>query len=304
MKVLLPVDLVQPIEPTLDLLNVLCNLKEADVNLLYVRELLPAYESVIKTSGNFSDDWEKKLEATAKERLQDFQQALKPHCRTVTIEIASGPPAGMICTVAADEEQDLIVLASLEKKQRARFLPGTVSSRVMDQSSVPILLGRPSASGTDGLHNVLIGFDGSEHSRQAVEHACACFRLAEAKPKVTVVHSVDVAEPVKYLSPVEFVATIEQNLLMAGETYLAQAEKILADHGIRDVECCLIEGDPANGILKMADELQVDLIILGSRGHGLIGDLLLGSVSHKVALHATCSAAIFKKAAQHVEDND
>lgn len=305
MKILLPVDLVQPIEPTIDLLNALCKLKDADVRVLYVRELLPAYENVIKTSGNFTDDWEKKLDAKAREQLQNFQQLLKPHCRTVSVELTSGPPASMIATVAADEEQDLIVLTATEKKRAGRLFTGTVSGRVLDRASCPVLLGRPSCNGTDTLKNVLIGFDGSEHSREAVEHAAEFFRLAESQAKITVVHSVDVAEPVKYLSPVEFVASIEQNLLMAGETYLAQAEKLLADRRIKNVECCLIEGDPAGGILKMADDLKADLIVLGSRGHGVINDFLLGSVSHKVALHASCSAAIFKKHVEfHHDDED
>ena len=295
MKILLPVDLVHPIEPTIDLMTALCDLSQHSVHLLYVRELLPAYESVIKTSGSFVDDWEKKLEAKAREHLSDFLQKLKPHCQSVSIEVASGTVAATIAAVAADEGHDLIVVAPGQHPLAERLLSGSVTGRLLDHSPCPILVGRPSSNATDRLANVLIGYDGSENARVAIEGAAKMFRVAGAQAKVTVVHSVDVAEPVKFLSPVEFVASIEQNLLMVGETYLATAEKILYDNNIKKVDCCLIEGDPATGLLKMAADISADLIVLGAHGHGSVADFLLGSVSHKVAMNAHCSVAVIKR---------
>lgn len=295
MNILVPVDLVHPIDATVDLLNELCNLSQHDVRLLYVRELLPAYENVIKTSGTFTDDWETRLETKAREHLLEFAQALKPHCKSVSVEVTSGPVANTIAAVASDEDQDLIVIAPSHHTTAERILSGSVSGRVLDKVDRPVLVARPSRNETDRLSNVLIGFDGSESGRQAIELAAELFKIAESGAKVTVVHSVDVPDPVKFLSPVEFVASIEQNLLMVGETYLAQAEKLLADNGIKKVDCCLIEGDPAIGLIKMANDIEADLLVIGSRGHGKLSEMLLGSVSHKVAMHAGCSVAVMKQ---------
>jgi len=48
----------------------------------------------------------------------------------------------------------------------------------------------------------------------------------------------------------------------------------------------VVDGDPADEILKKADELNCDVIVMGTHGKGLITHTFLGSVSEKV-LHRT-----------------
>ncbi len=48
----------------------------------------------------------------------------------------------------------------------------------------------------------------------------------------------------------------------------------------------VLEGDPAELILREAERIPVDLIVLGSHGHTPIGEMLLGSVAHKVTIKA------------------
>jgi nucleotide-binding universal stress UspA family protein len=48
-----------------------------------------------------------------------------------------------------------------------------------------------------------------------------------------------------------------------------------------------VEGDPTKIILEEAQEIKADLIVLGSRGHSVIDELLLGSVAHKITMKAT-----------------
>jgi nucleotide-binding universal stress UspA family protein len=51
-------------------------------------------------------------------------------------------------------------------------------------------------------------------------------------------------------------------------------------------------GSPARQILKKADELRPDLIVVGSQGHSGLGRFFLGSVSHKVVNEAHCSVRV------------
>ena len=44
----------------------------------------------------------------------------------------------------------------------------------------------------------------------------------------------------------------------------------------------ILEDHPANAILQAADDEDADLIVLGTHGHGGLGDRLLGSVSYRV----------------------
>jgi nucleotide-binding universal stress UspA family protein len=52
------------------------------------------------------------------------------------------------------------------------------------------------------------------------------------------------------------------------------------------------EGDPADEILKYADEIHAELIAMGSHGQSGIMRFLMGSVSRKVLDHAECPVLI------------
>jgi nucleotide-binding universal stress UspA family protein len=52
------------------------------------------------------------------------------------------------------------------------------------------------------------------------------------------------------------------------------------------------EGDPAEGILAAAEAEGIDVVVLGSHGRGLLGRLVLGSVSAHVAEHARCRVLV------------
>ena len=54
------------------------------------------------------------------------------------------------------------------------------------------------------------------------------------------------------------------------------------------------EGDPADAILDVAEELGADLIVVGNKGMSGAKRFLLGSVPNKVSHHAPCSVLIVR----------
>lgn len=53
-------------------------------------------------------------------------------------------------------------------------------------------------------------------------------------------------------------------------------------------------GNPSNQIFETAEEEKVDLIVMGSHGHGFVAGALLGSVSQRVLHQADCPVLIVK----------
>ena len=63
--------------------------------------------------------------------------------------------------------------------------------------------------------------------------------------------------------------------------YLESSAQKLRSQGLK-VSTLLELGDPAEGILKAAQDRQCDLIAMTAHGHRLLGDLLFGSAIHTV----------------------
>jgi nucleotide-binding universal stress UspA family protein len=66
---------------------------------------------------------------------------------------------------------------------------------------------------------------------------------------------------------------------------LADAAAVLGETG-RPVERLVSEGDPAREIVRIAEDRDVDLVVVGARGLGALERFLLGSVSETVLHHA------------------
>jgi nucleotide-binding universal stress UspA family protein len=71
----------------------------------------------------------------------------------------------------------------------------------------------------------------------------------------------------------------------AGRLLKAQTE-LVSDTGAPVSQAHLVMGPPVDAILDVGEEVGADLIVVGSRGHGTLGRLILGSVSEGVVHHA------------------
>lgn len=302
MKILLPLDIVNPPELILEYLQQLVPLADKEVHLLYVNEAWPAYENVVQTAGKFPDDWRAQVEARAQSELKRAADLLQPRCLKVDTEVVSGPPAMMIETVARDEHADMTVLCPGKHPVLERIVLGSVSAKVLKHAPGTILICRPLEKPVNRLRQVLMGVDGSANSKEALRKSIDQFNLKDGT-KILLVHSVDVADPIKYLSPVAFISALEQNLLMEGETILADAKRILCEAGIEpaNVDVSLVEGKAHHQLMNMAETSRADLIVIGAEGRTAIQHFLLGSVSHKVARYAPCAVAVVKRSHQPAE---
>ena len=74
---------------------------------------------------------------------------------------------------------------------------------------------------------------------------------------------------------------MESDEMKEDQAYLEKSAGILRQRGL-NVDTFLALGDPAQGILKAAQDRQCDLIAMTAHGHRLLGDLLFGSTINEV----------------------
>ena len=139
-----------------------------------------------------------------------------------------------------------------------------------------------------------MGFDGSEHSKKAVELGVGLALKWNAE--LYLIHVMEeyvVPEGYRQFAKIEHVDPSTYFNTVA-EEFLQPAEARARAAGIKKLERINALGHPAEEILNAAQEHNVDLIILGCRGFGTFPRAFLGSVSTKVLTHANCSCIIVK----------
>ena len=83
-------------------------------------------------------------------------------------------------------------------------------------------------------------------------------------------------------------------LVEVGQHIIDGAKGRAEQNGLESIDARLGGGDPADSILRCIDEENIDCVVMGSRGLSGIKGLFLGSVSHKVANHASCTCITVK----------
>jgi nucleotide-binding universal stress UspA family protein len=141
---------------------------------------------------------------------------------------------------------------------------------------------------------IIIAVDGSTYSRHAV------LALAHLAPpeELDLVHAIHIPDfNYAMISPdlrAEVQADMEAKLRKEGEGILTQAKEDLPSD-FPQVQVIHQIGHPVDVILESARSSKSHLIILGARGLGQVKELVLGSTSHRILMHAPCSTMIIKE---------
>lgn len=89
-------------------------------------------------------------------------------------------------------------------------------------------------------------------------------------------------------------ATASRLLVQVGQHILDTAKQDAEEQGVSEVSTVLVDGDPADQIIRCAEEQNVDCVVMGSRGLSGIESVFLGSVSHKVMNRVPCTCIAVK----------
>jgi nucleotide-binding universal stress UspA family protein len=140
------------------------------------------------------------------------------------------------------------------------------------------------------MKKILIATDGSPASQEAVEFGVELAQEQDAA--VVFVHVVPLVDRVA-MSSFGMVGALPHEPSGHDREALEEAEAVAEQQGVR-ATTKLLRGDTVDEIVAYADNVDVDLIVVGSRGHGAVVSALLGSVSRGVLSESRRPIAVIR----------
>jgi nucleotide-binding universal stress UspA family protein len=210
----------------------------------------------------------------------------------IEVVVVLGDPTVEIVRSAEQTPVDMIVLGARGLTPRERWFVGSTSLTVARYAPCPVMVVR---GRTGRVRRVLVAVDGSEPARAALRFVRIVRRPDDVHVGLLHVRPAPMAaggrrrrrsaanpEPGHDLRPAD------------ADAVLADAAAVLGETG-RPVEQLVSEGDPAREIVRIAEDRDVDLVVVGARGLGTLERLLLGSVSETVLHHAARPVLIVRE---------
>jgi len=223
---------------------------------------------------------DKRSEAEA--YLQGRSRELEAKGWNVSCSLSEGDPAAEILRQVESSSPDLVALANHGRRGPWRWIRGSVTERVLRNCSTPLLIAheQPEEAQAPAFQRILVPLDGSERAEEILPLVISVARAFAAEVlllRASDAHHFTLAE---FLTPPEErgpIPTTAEHL----ERDLLRAKKSLEAAGVR-VRLLTAFGDPADEILRSAEEGQADLIALTTHGRTGWDRWAFGSVAEKV----------------------
>ena len=206
--------------------------------------------------------------------------------------ITMGNAAHEIARLAGDKKIDITIAASHGRAGLKRLILGSVTERLMRTLPCPLLVVRSPERGfvmpadqAITFKRILVGCDFSQNSSLAFQYGLSLAQEFQAD-----LHLVHVVQPPLYdylKKPGEPKQDLQRDLGARIKSRLADMVPEEAQTWCKPVTVVLA-GQPHEEITKYAMVNDIDLIVLGVRGHSLVESLFVGSTTDRVMRRATC----------------
>jgi nucleotide-binding universal stress UspA family protein len=218
----------------------------------------------------------------------------------VTLEavVRGGNAAGEILEQATGMKADLLVIGTHGRSGFERLLLGSVAEKVLRKVSCPVMtvprqLPEAVPAGPVVYKRILCPVDFSESSLHALKYATSLAQ--EADGQLTVLHVV--AHEFEFTPGLEYAGmTVGDFLKERGDALQRQLQEIVAGAPeFCHVESLMTHGKPWREVLRLAEEKQSDLIMMGVQGRGAADLLFFGSTTQHVVREAPCPVLTLRR---------
>jgi nucleotide-binding universal stress UspA family protein len=284
-KILLPIDGSDAAKAAVEFVQSLAADNPLDVTILAV-----TYVPLEYSMEPWIPEWNDREQERTQVFLDQARESLDTCCRSVITARGSGSVVTNILQYAKQCEADLIVLGAKGHSAIRRVLLGSVSDSVATGASCSVLVVRPQVGKAAKPEKILVTFDKSVATREAVAEL-----MEWHLDRDTEIDVVSVApNPYLYVTP-DFAPVplelIPSQVLPISEALQRIASQIAERFPHTETHTSIAD-HVGEAIVRKAENDKADLVIVGDTGHGMLSDFLLGSTSKYVLRHAPCSVLI------------
>lgn len=254
-------------------------LKELGVQECLLIQCVTSYEEMSLVSFHFSDFLKENLDRQIK-ILMEVGLVVKSK------RLIDGDIVKQINKIGASEGYELIVVGSARHTMVGEFLFGGVSYDVIHKTNLPVFVIRTTGEAQrddkpgEYTRHILFPTDFSDNANLAFE------KLKELTKcdveKITLVHVIKQSWLEEYLSK-----PVDDFKALALEK-LEELKQELCQFNVPNIEVKVAYGSPTQELLKIIDEENVTMVIMGSQGRGFVKEIYLGSVSHHLSRTSSC----------------
>lgn len=146
------------------------------------------------------------------------------------------------------------------------------------------------------IKKILVATDASAASNRAVSMAAYMAACHDAELLILhVIRDMQLPTLVKKAPELEDFANAREDILrQVAENILQEAEVRAKKGGAKKIQTAIGSGDPASSVIGFAKRRNIDIIVIGTRGLGKIKEVLMGSVSRKIANSAEANCLIVR----------
>lgn len=217
-------------------------------------------------------------------------EAAADHARDLApgVEVSTGMLSGGVIDALIRESvnAESVVVGSRGLGGFAGMLLGSVGLNLAGHAAGPVVVVRGPSVVQHG--QVVVGYDGSEHSTAAMEYAVEQARSRDAQLYVLTAWQMPVFSPYAAAYSDLLQEAYEEEVRMARAWVVPWRERH-PDVRIVDEQ---VSEHPVSALVKAS--ASADLVVVGSHGRGGFAAAVLGSVSHGVLHHVTCPVAVVR----------
>ncbi len=213
--------------------------------------------------------------------LQGVAKRMRAKGIEVTTSVLTGPVAESVNQFMKEQRIDMSVISTRGRSGLQRWLLGSVAAHWIQLATQPVLVIHPAPEGpppVPGFGKLLVALDGSEYAERVLPMVRASTQYGSL---VILLRVPEVPEAQGFGIMTDEIEGLRAEAEAEACQYLTGIAALLHEEGI-ETRVLVTGSRPAESIIHVAEEEDVDVIMLSSHGLGGLEGMLVGSVPDRV----------------------